>query len=110
MTDNPDFQRHRPPSGDGSRGYGGGGSSRPGGRPPRRFGGPGRSRVCEFCAEKLTIDYKDVGRLRRFLTEGGKIFGRRQTGTCARHQRRLTVALKRARYLAFLPYVSESQA
>ena len=75
----------------------------------RRFGGPGRNRVCEFCAEKVGVDYKDIGRLRRYLTEGGKIYGRRQTGTCARHQRRLTIALKRARYLALLPYVSRSR-
>ena len=106
MVRNSGSQRGRPQSGDGSRGYAGGGGGRDGSRPPRRFGGPGRSRVCEFCADKLSVDYKDVGRLRRYLTEGGKIFGRRQTGTCSRHQRRLTVALKRARYLALLPYVS----
>ncbi len=67
-----------------------------------------RKRVCAFCVDKITdIDYKDVPRLRRFLSERGKIIPRRVTGTCARHQRQLTVAIKRARHLAFLPYVSD---
>ena len=65
-----------------------------------------RRKVCGFCAEKLPhIDYKDVGRLRRYLSERGKIEPRRKTGTCARHQRALTVALKRARHVALLPFV-----
>lgn len=110
MTQESESRQRRPPSGYASRRPDGGRPQRPGGRPVRRFGGPGRNRVCEFCAEKVVVDYKDVGRLRRYLTEGGKIFGRRQTGTCARHQRRLTIALKRARYLALLPYVSRSEA
>ena len=67
-----------------------------------------RKRVCAFCVDKISdIDYKDVPRLRRFLSERGKIIPRRVTGTCARHQRQLTVAIKRARHLAFLPYVSD---
>ncbi len=67
-----------------------------------------RKRVCAFCADKVTeIDYKDVNRLKRFLSERGKIVPRRVTGTCARHQRQLTTAIKRARHLAFLPYVSD---
>ena len=67
-----------------------------------------KKRVCAFCADKIEeIDYKDVPRLRRFLSERGKIIPRRVTGTCARHQRQLTVAIKRARHLAFLPYVSD---
>ena len=67
-----------------------------------------RKRVCAFCADKIAeIDYKDVPRLRRFLSERGKIIPRRVTGTCARHQRQLTTAIKRARHLAFLPYVSD---
>jgi small subunit ribosomal protein S18 len=65
-----------------------------------------RRKVCGFCAEKLPyIDYKDVNRLRRYLSERGKIEPRRKTGTCARHQRALTVALKRARHVALLPFV-----
>ena len=67
-----------------------------------------RTKVCAFCVDKIAqIDYKDVPRLRRFLSERGKIIPRRVTGTCARHQRQLTTAIKRARHLAFLPYVSD---
>ena len=67
-----------------------------------------RKKVCAFCVDKIgQIDYKDVPRLRRFLSERGKIIPRRVTGTCARHQRQLTTAIKRARHLAFLPYVSD---
>jgi small subunit ribosomal protein S18 len=67
-----------------------------------------RRKVCFFCAEKVQqIDYKDVDGLRRYLSDRGKIEPRRKTGTCARHQRRLTVALKRARHLALLPYTAE---
>jgi len=68
----------------------------------------GRRKVCAFCVDKVeTIDYKDVARLRRHLSERGKILPRRVTGTCARHQRALTVAIKRARQIALLPYVAE---
>jgi small subunit ribosomal protein S18 len=64
-------------------------------------------KVCAFCVEKIDdIDYKEVARLRRYISERGKILPRRVTGTCARHQRRLTVALKRARHIALLPYTS----
>ena len=67
-----------------------------------------RRKVCAFCADKVEkIDYKDVPRLRRYLSERAKIVPRRVTGTCARHQRELTVAIKRARHIALLPYVSE---
>lgn len=67
-----------------------------------------RRRVCAFCVDKVEkIDYKDAGALRRFLSEQGQILSRRKTGTCARHQRRLTVAIKRARHLALLPYTAE---
>jgi small subunit ribosomal protein S18 len=63
-----------------------------------------RRKVCNFCVDKVeTIDYKDVNRLRRYLSERAKIEPRRKTGTCARHQRMLTVALKRARQVALLP-------
>ncbi len=61
-------------------------------------------KVCSFCAEHIdSIDYKEVSRLRRFLSESGKILPRRRTGTCAKHQRPLTAALKRARAIALLP-------
>jgi len=64
-----------------------------------------RTKVCAFCVDKLkTIDYKDVDLLRRYITDRGKIKPRRQTGTCAKHQRRLAVAIKRARHLALLPF------
>ncbi len=64
-----------------------------------------RRKVCEFCVEGVDlIDYKDVTRLSKFLTERSKIFSRRAAGTCAKHQRELAVALKRARYMALLPY------
>lgn len=67
-----------------------------------------KRRQCNFCAEKIEhIDYKDVPRLRRYITEKGKILPRRITGNCAHHQREITRAIKRARYVAFLPYVSE---
>ena len=75
---------------------------------PVRGGHKGRRKVCAFCVDKVeSIDYKDVARLRRHLSERGKILPRRVTGTCARHQRELTVAIKRARQIALLPYVAE---
>jgi small subunit ribosomal protein S18 len=87
--------------------------------PQRRTGGGGgrreyarkytpRRKVCTFCVDKIShIDYKDVPRLRRHLSERGKIEPRRRTGTCAKHQRALAVALKRARHVALLPYTAE---
>jgi small subunit ribosomal protein S18 len=67
-----------------------------------------RRKVCAFCLEKgKPIDYKDIGTLRRYLTDRGKIRSRRKTGTCAKHQRRLAVAIKRARHLALLPFTAE---
>ena len=67
-----------------------------------------RRKVCSFCADKIErIDYKDVARLRRFLSERSKILPRRVTGTCARHQRALTYEIKRARLLALLPFVTD---
>ena len=67
-----------------------------------------KRKPCSFCAEKvLDINYKDVGRLRKYISERGKILPRRISGNCAKHQRLLTVAIKRARVIAFLPYVSE---
>ena len=75
-------------------------------RGPR--GRKGRKKVCSFCVDRQgEIDYKDVPRLRRYLSERAKIVPRRVTGTCAHHQRQLTVAIKRARHLALLPYISD---
>jgi small subunit ribosomal protein S18 len=77
---------------------------RPGERAIRRRPG-GRRKVCRFCADKtLKVDYKDVRTLGTFITEGGKIVPSRVTGNCAKHQRALTVAIKRARILALLPF------
>ena len=67
-----------------------------------------RRKVCAFCADKtVQIDYKEVNRLRRYLSERAKIEPRRKTGTCAEHQRQLSVALKRGRHVALLPYAPE---
>jgi small subunit ribosomal protein S18 len=64
--------------------------------------------VCSFCVDKVQkIDYKDVGRIRRYISERGKIDPRRKSGTCAKHQRMLTSALKRARFMALLPYTAD---
>ena len=69
-----------------------------GNRKPRR-------KVCQFCVDKVeAIDYKDVAKLRKFISERGKIQPRRMTGTCAKHQRELATAIKRARAIALLPY------
>ena len=79
---------------------------RPGARPPRRRG-LGRRKVCRFCADKgMLIDYKDVRTLGIFLSERGKIIPARITGNCARHQRRLTTAIKQARTVSLLPYTT----
>lgn len=67
-----------------------------------------RRKVCAFCVDKIEwIDYKDPNRLRKYMTERAKILPRRITGNCARHQRQLTVAIKRARHLALLPFVAD---
>ncbi|MFH1094377.1 MAG: 30S ribosomal protein S18 [Candidatus Omnitrophota bacterium] len=67
-----------------------------------------KKRVCRFCIDKVeAIDYKDVNRLTKFITERGKIVPSRVSGTCAKHQRKLAQAIKRARYLALLPYTAE---
>ena len=77
---------------------------RPMNRRPMRKKGPS----CPFCADKgRKINYKDVDSIRYFLTERGKIKGRRKSGTCAKHQRRLAIAIKRARHLALLPFTAE---
>ncbi len=100
----------------------GGGRPGPGGRPaggrggPRRGGGAGggrfggRRKVCGFCVDAIDeVDYKDISRLRRYVSERGKIEPRRKLGTCARHQRSLTVAIKRARHVALLPFTTASR-
>ena len=75
---------------------------------PMNRGRKARKKVCGFCVDKVeNIDYKDIARLRRYMSERGKILTRRVTGTCARHQRELTVAIKRARHLALLPYTAD---
>jgi len=66
-----------------------------------------RKKVCRFCANKAKIDYKDADALRRFMTERGKILPRRITGTCAKHQREVAKAIKRARSICLLPYVAD---
>ena len=67
-----------------------------------------RKKVCQFCADKIAeIDYKDTARLRKCISERAKILPRRVTGTCAKHQRQVAVAVKRARQAALLPYVSD---
>jgi small subunit ribosomal protein S18 len=66
-----------------------------------------KKKVCRFCTQKLKIDYKDADMLRKFITERGKILPRRMTGTCAKHQRALALAIKRARIIAILPFVAE---
>ncbi|MEG0178280.1 MAG: 30S ribosomal protein S18 [Oscillospiraceae bacterium] len=78
--------------------------SNAGGRPVRRA----RKKVCSFCVDRIdNIDYKDIPRLRKYISERAKIIPRRVTGTCAAHQRELTIAIKRARHVALLPYVSD---
>lgn len=76
---------------------------RPSGKKPMS-----RKKVCVFCVDKIdTLDYKDVAKLRKHVTEKGKIVPRRMSGTCAKHQRVVTEAIKRAREMALLPYVAE---
>ena len=75
-----------------------------GARPGRKS----RKKVCAFCVDKVEeIDYKDVQKLRKFTSDRAKILPRRVTGTCARHQRELTTAIKRARQVALLPYITD---
>ena len=78
------------------------------GAPMRRRGGMHRrKKVCVFCGKDNVIDYKDTNKLKRYISERGKILPRRITGNCAKHQRALTVAIKRARQVALMPYVCE---
>ncbi|MGN0482160.1 MAG: 30S ribosomal protein S18 [Lachnospiraceae bacterium] len=75
--------------------------------PMKRRGGRRRKKVCVFCGKDNVIDYKDTKKLSRYISERGKILPRRITGNCAKHQRALTVAIKRARHIALMPYVTE---
>lgn len=93
--------------GERSGGPRGGGARRGGGGGGRSFGG--RRKVCQYCTDNIRhVDYKDLARLRRHVGERGKIEPRRKLGTCARHQRSVTVAIKRARYIALLPFTSSA--
>jgi small subunit ribosomal protein S18 len=97
-------QAGAPDSHDQGRGPRREGEGRSGERGGRRRSG-GRRKVCRFCADKtLSVDYKDVRTLQSFITEGGKIVPSRTSGNCARHQRQLAVAIKRARIIALLPF------
>ncbi|HBN85431.1 MAG TPA: 30S ribosomal protein S18 [Clostridiales bacterium] len=78
-------------------------SSRSGDNGNPRYKRP-RKKVCNFCVDKLDIDYKDINRLSKYISERGKILPRRMSGVCARHQRELTSAVKRAREIALLPF------
>ena len=76
--------------------------------PMRKKGGMRRrKKVCVFCGKDNVIDYKDTAKLKKYVSERGKILPRRITGTCAKHQRALTVTIKRARHVALMPYVAE---
>jgi small subunit ribosomal protein S18 len=76
-------------------------------RGPRGFR-RSRPKVCQYCVDKIKVlDYKDLGRLRPMVTEHGKMKSRRLTGTCAKHQRMVAMAIKRARHMALLPFVSD---
>ncbi|MDD6428434.1 30S ribosomal protein S18 [Candidatus Weimeria sp. HCP3S3_B5] len=72
------------------------------GRPVRR-----RKKVCVFCGKDNVIDYKNIAQLKKYVSERGKILPRRITGNCAKHQREITSAIKRARHLAMMPYVTD---
>lgn len=85
-----------------------GGDRGPNGRDGQRRFGPPQRRVCIYCKDKnKVVDYKNADQLRRYLTDRGKIRPRRKIGTCARHQREVALAIKRARQLALLPFVPE---
>ena len=82
-------------------------AERSGDAPARRRAPHRRKKVCVFCGKDNVIDYKDVNKLKRYISERGKILPRRITGNCAKHQRALTVAIKRARHVALMPYVPD---
>jgi small subunit ribosomal protein S18 len=101
---------NRPQSGPpGGRPGGGAGGPRPGGRPGGRPRGRfvPRRRVCTFCVEHIKmIDYKDIEKIRRFVSDRAKIEPRRRSGVCAKHQRALRIAIQRARHIALIPFVA----
>ena len=82
-------------------------AERSGDAPARRRAPHRRKKVCVFCGKDNVIDYKDVNKLKRYISERGKILPRRITGNCAKHQRALTVSIKRARNVALMPYVTD---
>ena len=82
-------------------------AERSGDAPARRRAPHRRKKVCVFCGKDNVIDYKDVNKLKRYISERGKILPRRITGNCAKHQRALTVAIKRARHVALMPDVTD---
>ena len=82
-------------------------AERSGDAPARRRAPHRRKKVCVFCGKDNVIDYKDVNKLKRYISERGKILPRRITGNCAKHQRALTVAIKRARHDALMPYETD---
>ncbi len=78
------------------------------GEEKKKFKKPSKKKVCLFCQNKEEkIDYKDVNKIKKYITEKGKILPRRQTGVCARHQRELSLAIKRARVMALLPFKAD---
>jgi len=102
MAEHSSFGRKKPVSGWAKKGHSGGG-----GKPFRKMA-PKRKRACDFCVKKVkAIDYKDSVFLRKYMTERGKILPRMLTNICARHQRLLARAIKRARYMALLPYLEK---
>ena len=82
-------------------------ADKPEGAKVRRGGVRRRKKVCVFCGKDNLIDYKDVNKLKRYVSERGKILPRRITGNCAKHQRALTVAIKRARHISLMPYTCD---
>ncbi len=109
QTEQRESRESRPTRFSGAQGGGGrpGGQRRSGGGGGGRFGS--RRKVCQYCTDNIRhVDYKDLGRLRRHVGERGKIEPRRKLGTCARHQRSVTVAIKRARYMALLPFTASA--
>ncbi len=109
MAEDRENPRERGDEREEGRGPRGGGGRRGRGGPGGARGGQRRGRACPFCEQKVKeVDYKKVDELRRFLTERGKIKPRRKNATCAKHQRRLSIAIKRARHLALLPFTVET--
>ena len=82
-------------------------AERSGDAPARRRAPHRRKKVCVFCGKDNVIDYKDVNKLKRYISERGKILPRRITGNCAKHQRALPVAIKRARHMSMMPYIQD---